>query len=150
MISNWCVNHELHCYAPYHCHFWFNFDIFLTTSYWPLHVFAAANQNLETVMGRDVKFWNSSFTLMEILKVSTCGCSKPVMSFCSLIGHLKRKPLEVVKNMSKSCQKLIITKLSWVATVGCVVLYGKVKVCIQAKRPIRPALVSSFCIVWSD
>ena len=57
-----------------------------------------------TVEGADVRLSNSSFTLAGISKVSTCERSKPA---ASLIGHLKRKPSEVVNNMSQSCQKLI-------------------------------------------
>ena len=49
--------------------FYLNFDICLTTFYWFLHVFATANQNLGTVKEQDVKFSNSPFTLMGVLKV---------------------------------------------------------------------------------
>ena len=50
------------------------------------------------VEGGDVRLSHSSFTLAGISNVSTCERSKPA---ASLIGQLKRKPSEVVDQVTK-------------------------------------------------
>jgi len=72
--------------------------------YFGLLSFETANQNMGTIVAEDTgtESTNSSFSFVEISKVSACKCLILVASCDSLIGHLKWKPSAVVKKMSQS------------------------------------------------